>query len=179
MLAATAVPVEEYLHTCYEPDIEYVNGQLVERNVGEYFHGFLQGLLAGELLNRKGRRFRVFTEVRIRINAEPRYRIPDICVKALPHRAEPILEKPDLVVEVLSPDDRPAEVLRKIADYLQAGIPHIWIVDPYQRTVMEADGHGFREAIGLTLETDLVGSVNFADLFAELDRDPEFPGPAL
>jgi hypothetical protein len=51
--AATAVPVEEYLHTCYEPDMEYVNGQLVERNGGGYFHGLLQGLLAGELLNRK------------------------------------------------------------------------------------------------------------------------------
>jgi Uma2 family endonuclease len=179
MVAASAVPVEEYLHTCYEPDMEYVNGQLVERNVGEYFHGLLQLLIGIELSKRQGRRFRVFAEVRVRINAEPRYRIPDICVKALPHKADPIIEKPDLVVEILSPDDRTAEMLRKIADYLQAGIPHIWIVDPYQRTVMEADAAGFREAIGLTLQTDLVGSVNFADLFAELDSDPEFPVSAL
>jgi Uma2 family endonuclease len=149
------------------------NGQLLERNVGEYFHGFLQGLIAGELLRRSGRRFRVFPETRVRISAEPRYRIPDICVKALPHRADPILEKPDLVIEILSPDDRPAEVLRKIADYLQAGIPHIWIVDPYRRIVMEADAGGFREAANLTLETELVGAVNFGDFFAELDRNPD------
>jgi Uma2 family endonuclease len=173
MAAVTAVPVEEYLHTSYEPDREYVNGQLVERNVGEYFHGLLQGLIAGELLRRSGRRFRVFPETRVRISAEPRYRIPDISVKALPHRADPILEKPDLAIEILSPDDRPAEVLRKIADYLQAGIPHIRIVDPYQRTVMEADAAGFREAVDFTLQTELTGSVKFSDLFAELDKNPE------
>jgi Uma2 family endonuclease len=173
MDAATAVSVEEYLHTSYEPDREYVNGRLVERHVGEYFHSMLQGLIVGELLKRRARSFRVFTEQRVRIGAEPRYRIPDICVKALPHRADPILEKSDLVVEILSPDDRPAEVLRKIADYLQAGVPHIWIVDPYQRTVMEADATGFREAVNLTLETGLVGSVNFGDFFAALDTNPD------
>jgi len=173
MAVATAVSAEEYLHTSYEPDMEYVNGQLVERNGGEYFHSVLQGLIVGELLKRRARGFRVFPEQRVRISAEPRYRIPDICVKALPHRADPILEKPDLVIEILSPDDRTAEVLRKIADYLQAGIPHIWIVDPYQRTVMEADAAGFREAVDLTLETDLVGSVNFGVLLAELDKNPD------
>jgi Uma2 family endonuclease len=173
MVAATAIPVEEYLHTSYEPDMEYVNGQLVERNVGEYFHGFLQLLIGIELSKPRGRSFRVFTETRVRVSAEPRYRIPDLCVKALPHRADPILEKPDLVIEILSPDDRPAEVLKKIADYLQAGIPHIWIVDPYQRTVMEADATGFREAVNFTLETELVGSVNFGELFAKLDTDPD------
>ena len=172
MAAVTAVPVEEYLHTSYDPDMEYVNGQLVERNAGEYFHGLLQSLIAGELGKRSGRRFRVFTELRVRMNTEPRYRITDVCVKALPHRADPIVEKPDLVIEILSPDDRPAEVLRKIADYLQAGIPHIWIVDPYQRTVMEADAAGFREATDFTLGTELVGSINFCDFFAELDYNP-------
>jgi Uma2 family endonuclease len=152
--------------------MEYVNGQLVERNVGEYFHGFLQSLIVIELAKRRARGFRVFTETRVRIGADPRYRIPDICVKALPHRADPILEKPDLVIEILSPDDRPADLLSKIADYLQAGIPHIWIVDPYRRTVMEAEATGFREAVDFTLETDLVGSVNFGDFFAELDKNP-------
>jgi Uma2 family endonuclease len=117
--------------------------------------------------------FRAFTALRVRISSEPRYRIPDICVKALPHRADPILEKPDLVIEILSPDDRPAKVLRKIADYLQAGVPHIWIVDPYQRTVMESDATGIREAVGFMLQTELVGSINFGDFFTELDKNPD------
>jgi hypothetical protein len=38
MATSSAVPVEEYLRTTYHPDMEYLEGQLVERNVGEYFH---------------------------------------------------------------------------------------------------------------------------------------------
>jgi hypothetical protein len=34
MAAATVVPVEEYLRTSYHPDMEYVDGSLLERNVG-------------------------------------------------------------------------------------------------------------------------------------------------
>ncbi len=37
---------------------------------------------------------------------------------------------PDLVVEVLSPGDRPAEVLAKVADWLSAGTRLVWVVDP-------------------------------------------------
>lgn len=42
---------------------------------------------------------------------------------------------PDLVVEVLSPADRPAEVHAKVADYLAAGTSLVWIVDPKVRRV--------------------------------------------
>ena len=37
---------------------------------------------------------------------------------------------PDLLAEVLSPDDRPAEVLAKVADWLAAGVRLVWVVDP-------------------------------------------------
>ena len=37
---------------------------------------------------------------------------------------------PDLLAEILSPDDRPAEVLAKIADWLEAGTKLVWVVDP-------------------------------------------------
>jgi len=49
---------------------------------------------------------------------------------------------PDLVVEVLSPDDRPGEVLAKVADWLSAGCRLVWVVDPVRRTarVYRADG---------------------------------------
>ena len=36
------IPLETYLHTCYEPDVEYVDGQLEERNVGEFDHNMIQ-----------------------------------------------------------------------------------------------------------------------------------------
>lgn len=49
---------------------------------------------------------------------------------------------PDLVVEVLSPNDRPGEVLAKVADWLNAGSVLVWVVDPARRSarVYRADG---------------------------------------
>jgi Uma2 family endonuclease len=40
---------------------------------------------------------------------------------------------PDLVVDVLSPDDRPGEVLAKVADWLSGGTRLVWVVDPVRR----------------------------------------------
>jgi len=174
MATSSAVPVEEYLHTTYHPDMEYLEGQLVERHVGEYFHSFLQSLIVGLLLSRRReRRFRVFTEQRVQVSDRPRYRIPDICVKALPHAITPILLKPDLAIEVVSPDDEAADMLAKIGDYLAAGIPHIWVVDPYQRTLVEADQAGIRQPPTSMLSTPLVGEIDFASLFAQLDEPAE------
>jgi Uma2 family endonuclease len=49
---------------------------------------------------------------------------------------------PDLVVEVLSPDDRPGEVLSKVGNWLSAGARLVWVVDPERREarVHRADG---------------------------------------
>ena len=41
---------------------------------------------------------------------------------------------PDLVAEILSPGDRPGEVLSKVADWLDAGVALVWVVDPRRRT---------------------------------------------
>lgn len=42
---------------------------------------------------------------------------------------------PDLIVEVLSPDDRRRDVREKIRGYVGAGVPLVWLVDPDARTV--------------------------------------------
>lgn len=49
---------------------------------------------------------------------------------------------PDLVAEVLSPGDRPGEVLAKVADWLSAGTRLVWVVDPERRAgrVYRLDG---------------------------------------
>lgn len=49
---------------------------------------------------------------------------------------------PDLAVEILSPDDRPGEVLAKVGDWLDAGTQIVWVIDPERRTaqVYRADG---------------------------------------
>jgi Uma2 family endonuclease len=43
---------------------------------------------------------------------------------------------PDLAVEVLSPSDRMADALAKVAMYLQAGTQLVWLVNPTTRTVV-------------------------------------------
>jgi Uma2 family endonuclease len=117
----------------------------------------LQGFVFAELLARsRQRRFRAFVEQRVRVSDEPRYRIPEVCVKALPHEKTPVLVRPDLVIEIVSPEDKPIEILEKIADYRAAGIPHIWVADPYERTLIEANPAGMRRPVTLTVSTPLV-----------------------
>jgi Uma2 family endonuclease len=41
---------------------------------------------------------------------------------------------PDLAVEVLSPEDRSRDLLDKVGEYLQAGVPLVWVIDPRRRT---------------------------------------------
>jgi Uma2 family endonuclease len=40
---------------------------------------------------------------------------------------------PDLVVEVRSPDDRWPKVIEKVADYLNAGVPVVLVLDPEEQ----------------------------------------------
>ena len=174
MATSTAVPVEEYLSTTYHPDREYVDGQLLERHVGEYYHSMLQILIGADLKARSRQgRFRVFSEQRVRVSDDPRYRVPDICVKALPHKVTPVLERPDLAIEIVSPDDEPGELLDKIADYVAAGIPYIWVVDPYKRTLREVVNGVIRRSSTTVLSTPVVGEFDFAPLFQELDEPAE------
>jgi hypothetical protein len=102
------VPVEEYLRTNYDPDMEYVDGALPERHVGERGHSRLQSPIGALLAAREPGRFHTYTEQRLRVSPQPRY----------------------LVIEILSPDDEPADMLEKIADYLKFGVPHIRTPDP-------------------------------------------------
>jgi Uma2 family endonuclease len=65
---------------------------------------------------------------------------------------------PDLAVEVLSPDDRPGEVLEKVADWLKAGARMVWVVDPIRETarVYRADGNESTHGVGDALEGEEV-----------------------
>lgn len=42
---------------------------------------------------------------------------------------------PTLAVEILSPNDTVEEVHEKLAKYRQAGLPVVWVIDPYDQTV--------------------------------------------
>jgi Uma2 family endonuclease len=42
---------------------------------------------------------------------------------------------PDLVAEVVSPDDRRGELLAKVGDWLDAGVRLVWVIDPGRKEV--------------------------------------------
>jgi Uma2 family endonuclease len=175
MATSTGIAAEVYLRTSYDPDMEYVDGALVERHVGERKHSRLQGLLVSLLMAREAQgKFHVYPEQRIRVSARTTYRIPDVCAMALPYPAEPVFtQPPHLVIEIVSPDDRPGDMLAKVAEYLNFGVPHVWIPDPYRRRLQGADWDGLRDYPDLVVETDLVGRVDFGELFAKLDEPTE------
>ncbi|HEX4227992.1 MAG TPA: hypothetical protein VHZ07_04935 [Bryobacteraceae bacterium] len=80
MTTAARISSNEYLSTSYRPDQELLDGQLVERNVGEYDHSNPQGTLIGWMYQRQREwKIRVLPEQRIRVSPS-RFRIPDVCV---------------------------------------------------------------------------------------------------
>ena len=63
-------------------------------------------------------------------------------------------QSPDAVIEVLSPDDRPSEMRRKIAEYLAKGVAVVSVVDPRDETVTSYRPAG--SAVTLRDENDLL-----------------------
>jgi Uma2 family endonuclease len=133
MSTAVHVSLEEYMTTDYEPDCEYVDGILETRNVGKNRHSRTQSLLAVWLGSREAEhRHKVMIEQRVRV-ARSRVRIPDICLISADDSDEVTEKPPALCVEILSPEDRWNRVQERLTDFLNFGVPTIWIVDPYAR----------------------------------------------
>lgn len=134
MSVATVVPLSEYLNTSYRPDCDYLEGELLERNVGEWDHARLQGLLSRYLSNReKQLGILVVLAQRVQVR-QRRFRVPDITVLAGPRpEGGMITEPPFLCVEILSPRDRVVEMQDRIHDYLDFGVRYVWLIDPRTR----------------------------------------------
>ncbi len=134
MFTSTLVPLAEYLNTSYRPDCDYLEGELLERNVGEWDHSRLQMLLARYLSNREKQwGILVVPEQRVQVKAK-RFRVPDITVVLGGIPTDPIIRAPPfLCIEILSPSDRMSEMQERIDDYLEFGVPHVWVVNPVNR----------------------------------------------
>lgn len=73
-----------------------------------------------------------------------RYLIPDLAV-FWPDEPLALPETPPLlVVEILSLDDRLAEVRDKLEEYRKWGVRHVWLVDPHSRRMYTCE-KGFVE----------------------------------
>lgn len=165
------VSVAVYRSSSFRPDLEYVQGKLLERNVGEKPHGRLQRLLIVLFgMNEDAWNVEAIPEQRVQV-AEEQYRIPDLCI--LPrYTQEPIVcTAPLLCIEILSRDDRMSEMQERVDDYLKMGVPIVWILDPWARRAFSIDPTGTLRSqprrltvSGTAIEIDVL------DLFHKLDQ---------
>ena len=174
--AAAVIPflsVDDYLHSAYSPDVDYVDGALEERNLGEWDHADLQGELTALFRNNRTEwSVRTVPEIRVQV-APTRFRVPDLCVMPASWTKTQIVRVPPLLcIEVLSPEDTFHRIRARAQDFLRMGVPEVWIFDPIQRKVSVLRGEdvaewseGMLRLSGTAIELDL------QLIFAVLDQD--------
>jgi Uma2 family endonuclease len=134
MAVAELVSAEQYLHSSFEHDAEFVEGRLVQRAMPNWEHASMHGFLVEEL-RVIGRRLGLFAvpEQRVQTRKE-RFRVPDVCVVTDKPEGEPgrriVTRPPYLCVEILSPEDTAVEMMDKVREYLNFGVAWVWVVDP-------------------------------------------------
>jgi Uma2 family endonuclease len=173
MATAISIPLTEYLQKTYEPDCDYIDGELKERNVGDQPHGRIEAIIAFVFeLNRKAWSTRVIVETRVQTQAT-RFRIPDICILRSSDPHDPIIRfAPYICIEVLSKDATLADIKTRTDEYRAMGTEHIWIVDPLLRIGYIASSRGFEHpADGVFTVAGTPIRIVLAEIFAELDED--------
>jgi Uma2 family endonuclease len=166
MAAKALISVEEYLRTSFDgPDREYVDGEIVERNRGELQHSAIQARLI-EIFYELRKRQPLFAMPELRHKVKPSvYRIPDVAVFAGEKPAESVPTKPPMIaIEIISPDDRINDVLKKLDEYRQWGVQHCWVVDPYLPKLFVYSDAGLMQVQAFELESHLV-RIAAADIF--------------
>lgn len=173
--AASPLPVSvyEYLHSVYKPDVDYVDGVLEDRNLGEFDHQAIQRALLFALANME-RENGFYTAIELRVQVSPtRFRVPDLCLLPagrLPARIA--TEPPLLCIEVLSPEDSLPRIRQRCEDYLRFGVPAIWIIDPQQRTayVLGQDERLSEQRDGMLRLASTNIELSLPELFMSLNR---------
>ena len=131
--------MEEYLRSSYDYDPEYVRGEVVERPMPTKKHSKAQKRLLNifEPVEAAFGAFTIFA-VRSRLDHDL-IRLPDFSLYLSEPEGEVPAEPPLLVVEILSPDDRLSQLMKKCAEYRRWGVKHVWVADPEDRKLMVHD----------------------------------------
>jgi Uma2 family endonuclease len=171
---AALVSLDEYLNTSYEPDMEFVDGMLVERNVGTQRHSLLQGFVVSYLHQyRKSHRIRVFPEVRLQVAARC-HRVPDVLVLETPYNHGKIVtDVPAITVEIKSPSDTFDDIVDKCLEYEALGVRNILVMDPDHSRAWLFEQNNLRLLTGSSVQLNLSQTTldfPFAEMFAELDE---------
>jgi Uma2 family endonuclease len=156
------VSLAEYLATSYDPDVEYVDGVLVDRNVGSWLHSLVQANVAVALGNKYPS---LYALPAVRCQTRPsRFRLPDVCIILKRPEGRFVLEAPFVAIEVLSEDDQMSRTLAKLEEYRQKGVPHIWVIDTRLKQMFVFEANALKE----------VDAFRTADPAIELTREEIF-----
>ncbi len=141
--AQALVSIEEYLSNPAYEHFEYVDGQVVELNVGSKPHSRIQVnccvALSPYVKTRQLGYVATELHCRLRVSGRLRFRLPDVAVVLGPDDASEsrFLDRaPDLVIEIRSPDDSLTSQIRKIDEYFANGAKLAWLILPEERSVM-------------------------------------------
>jgi Uma2 family endonuclease len=171
-MSTTLVPLTHYLHETWQPDREYVDGEIVERSMGEKDHAAWQAALLRVLSGwRQSANVKVFAELRLQIGPA-RFRVPDILVIDRDAADEQIItHAPVLCVEILSPEDRIGRMEARIQEYVDFGARAVWMIDPATSTAYQCTGGSIRDwkAVDTLTVPGTSISVEMKDLVADLD----------
>ncbi len=131
---AQTVSVEEYLRTSYEHDPEYIEGEIKERPRPTRLHAFVQGMLCAwfaQHMDEWG--IFAYPEVRTRVRPE-NFRLPDVAVSLKsPIDTKTLNDPPLIAIEILSDDDKAADLRKRAVDFSAMGTENIWLLDPETR----------------------------------------------
>ena len=127
-----------------EPASEYIDGRIYQKPMPQGEHSILQGSLV-TAINQVGKPQQLacaFTELRCTFGGSAI--LPDITVfewQRIPRRpngriANKFEIPPDWVIEILSPDQSPNRVIRKITLCLKQGTKLGWFIEPEDESIM-------------------------------------------
>jgi hypothetical protein len=110
--------VEEYLHTSFEVEPDYLDGELVDRHVGSLPHARAKGRMLELLRDLKGFSWHAYLSITM-IMSPTRCRVADLALFA--EEPPPGKQYPDepgeLAIEIIEREDRFAEMLQRLSDY--------------------------------------------------------------
>ena len=174
MATGSLISVREYLSTSYRPDCDYVDGRILERNVGKKRHSHTQSYALAWFGTRKAQlKFEALVEQRIQV-AKGRFRIPDMLLVPMPAPDEEVFTRaPYLCLEVMSPDDTMSSLQDRLDDYLKFGVANIWVIDPWKRrawTVTKAGWHAVLD--GMLRTSDGIIAMPVDEVLPEAEISP-------
>jgi len=161
------VSLSEYLRTAdYDPDMEYVDGRLVDIYEDKpTSHSFLQAWIGGWFILQKEWGLIAGPGMRTQVSST-RIRLPDVVVLRETGVYPPVLiEPPLIVIEILSSTDTHRGMLEKGREYAAMGIANIWLVDPDAHILQQWKDNAWRLVEGTVFHDAAPVFLDMAPLF--------------